>query len=304
MKKIIVSFLILSFLIPLGHKAYAESLEYNVDVKDREVMEFAKEFIDKTYKSLKPMEFKDLSEKYLKQEESLFNKEMEIRNAVDHSTVRDFKDNGLEITLFKHEFNKVEVKEKIGNLYRVELCFDEIWEASESKYDSKDEERTPQGISRNVIVTVENDNKRLFITDLVGLNDGISLKLNKEALNLKPLIETSTKSKTKFSSKTEYYLNGLEPKGITPVKSEDESERVPKETIYNSERELKKAQIHNLENIKEQLTAPPKMRLEEDNSTKDISLRLKSYPLNHSKSGSWARAFYLVASDNFLKAKI
>ena len=268
MKKVFVVLIALLILIPLGFNIKSSARQNNVEFTDREVLDFAKDFVDKTYKSLRPMEFQELSEKYLKPGNELFNTEMEVRNAVDHSTVRDFKEDGLEITLFEHEFQKVELKEKLGNIYRVELAFDESWDTSEYNNDSKDPERTPQGMARQVMVTVEDESGRLYITDLFGLNDGISSRLNKDLEEAKPLKEEAFKSFKKASSKTEYYLNALEPNGISPKRSSDETEGEVKEKTYTSIEELKNAQLENLANIREELVAPPAMNLYDDNTNR------------------------------------
>ena len=266
MKKYLAVVLAICLIIPFGYMAYAKQSEEKDKLTESEVLSFAKEFADETYKTLKPMDYKDIEEKYLKPGNELFNIEMEVRNAVDHSIVRDFKDNGLEITLFKHEFNNVELKEKYKNLYRVELDFDEVWENSKSKTDSTDPEKSSQGMNRSIILTVENDNGKLYVTDLYGLNDGISFRLNKDMEMIKPL-EESLKPSEKLSSKTTTYLNESEPKGISPVNSDDETEEEPEETIYSSLEELRKAQLQNLANIREGLTAPPAMSLDEDYET-------------------------------------
>lgn len=266
MKKYLAVLLAICLIIPFGYMAYAKQSEEKEKATESGVLSFAKEFADETYKTLKPMDYKDIEEKYLKPGNELFNTEMEVRNAVDHSIVRDFKNNGLEITLFKHEFNNVELKEKYKNLYRVLLNFDEIWETSGNRADSTDSEKSSQGMNRSIILTVENDNGKLYVTDLYGLNDGISFRLNKDMEMIKPL-EESLKPSEKLSSKTTTYLNGSEPKGISPVKSDDETEEEPEETIYNSLEELRKAQLQNLANIREGLTAPPAMSLDEDCET-------------------------------------
>ena len=266
MKKVLAILLAICLIIPLGYMAYAKQSEEKDKATESEVLSFAKEFADETYQSLRPMDYKDIEEKYLKPGNELFNTEMEVRNAVDHSIVRDFKDNGLEITIFEHEFNNVELKEKYKNLYRVKVDFHEIWDTSEHKFDSDDPERSPQGTRYSIIITVENDNGKLYVTDLYGLNDGISFRLNKEMGMIKPL-EESLKPSEKLSSKTTTYLNGSEPKGISPVKADDETEEEPEETIYNSLEELRKAQLQNLANIREGLTAPPAMSLDEDCET-------------------------------------
>lgn len=266
MKKCLAVLLAICLIIPFGYMAYAKQNEEKEKATESEVLSFAKKFADETYQSLRPMDYKDIEEKYLKPVNELFNTEMEVRNAVDHSIVRDFKDNGLEITIFEHEFNNVELKEKYKNLYRVQVDFDEIWDTSEHKFDSDDPERSPQGTKYSIIITVENDNGKLYVTDLYGLNDGISFRLNKEMEMIKPL-EESLKSSEKLSSKTTTYLNGSEPKGISPVKSDDETEEEPEETIYNSLEELRKAQLQNLANIREGFTAPPAMSLDEDCET-------------------------------------
>lgn len=266
MKKVLAILLAICLIIPLGYMAYAKQSEKKDKAIESEVLSFAKEFADETYKTLKPMDYKDIEEKYLKPGNELFNTEMEVRNAVDHSIVRDFKNNGLEITLFKHEFNNVELKEKYKNLYRVLLDFDEIWETSGNRADSTDPEKSSQGMNRSIILTVENDNGKLYVTDLYGLNDGISFRLNKDMEMIKPL-EESLKPSEKLSSKTTTYLNGSEPKGISPVKSDDETEEEPEETIYNSLEELRKAQLQNLANIREGLTASAAMSLDEDCET-------------------------------------
>lgn len=266
MKKCLAVLLALCLIIPFGYMAYAKQNEEKEKATESEVLSFAKEFADETYQSLRPMDYKDIEEKYLKPDNELFNTEMEVRNAVDHSIVRDFKNNGLEITIFEHEFNNVELKEKYKNLYRVQVDFDEIWDTSEHKFDSDDPERSPQGTKYSIIITVENDNGKLYVTDLYGLNDGISFRLNKDMEMIKPLKE-SLKPSEKLSSKTTTYLNGSEPKGISPVKSDDETEEEPEETIYNSLEELRKAQLQNLANIREGFTAPPAMSLDEDCET-------------------------------------
>ena len=268
MKKVFAILLTLSLLIPFGNLVLSQENQKELKAKESEVLNFAKDFVDKTYKSLRPMEFQELSEKYLKPGNELFNTEMEVRNAVDHSTVRDFKEDGLEITLFEHEFQKVELKEKLGNIYRVELAFDESWDTSEYNNDSKDPERTPQGMARQVMVTVEDESGRLYITDLFGLNDGISSRLNKDLEEAKPLKEEAFKSFKKASSKTEYYLNALEPNGISPKRSSDETEGEVKEKTYTSIEELKNAQLENLANIREELVAPPAMNLYDDNTNR------------------------------------
>ena len=302
MKKCLAVLLALCLLFPFGNVVLAEQNQKEAGVSESEVIEFAKEFVDETYQSLRPMEFKEIEEKYLKPDNELFNIEMDIRNAVDHSIIKDFSDNGLEVILFKHEFKNIVLKEQFLNKYRIYINFSEIWELSEHEFGSKDPERTPQGINYEVIVTVENDEGRLYITDLNGINDPVSLKLNKDTREPKPLSDEFLVKLNKGSSKEEYYLNASEPNGISPKKMQDESTGEVAEKIYNTPEELKKAQLQNLANLKEELTAPAAMRLDEDNTKPDITPMAASYSLDYAKCGAWARTFAQVAPKDYAKA--
>ncbi|MDO5718740.1 MAG: hypothetical protein Q4P34_07140 [Tissierellia bacterium] len=214
MKKKISSIII--FIMIITSHSYA----VNSTQKEKEIKEFAILFLKDAFNPREGFNYKDISEKYLKEDNFLFNKEMYIRALFSESELKSDELSDIEVTNYNFRIKNISVHRIDGKYYKV--IVDEVDRSYRFNIKSNEE------INRSVIHTVEllvmdEDGKyyimdifsddtmsNIFFKDFESRDDGIiayTLGMKREDINYFDLFTIQMSRLNEVSKYKKYDIN-------------------------------------------------------------------------------------------------